>query len=328
MDVSARKPRVFPPVGRCIYCGSDGSGTLTKEHILPAGLGGSLILPRASCSQCQKVIHKFETICMRQTLLPFRKAVGLTRHPDDLPASVPLVFDLDLQGPRLVALDEHPNIVVLPGLCEPPGILAGRVPKRALRFEYKSFAGVEILAGTQQRLLEQKRVGISLDGYAWVRMLAKIAHGIAVAELGPDGFDPKLPDLILGRNPLLAGYLVGQGMVPIPLPENHPLHQVSILNATMGEQEIAVVHLRLFADLGIETPTYTVVVGSLRRRRSASDSHLDDEATTSGPPHGTGTPLTSPETRWTENVVHLGPDTVPPIEAASEPTVPDRLTVT
>ena len=37
MDISAAKARVFPPVGRCIYCGGDGGGTLTKEHIFPAG---------------------------------------------------------------------------------------------------------------------------------------------------------------------------------------------------------------------------------------------------------------------------------------------------
>ena len=38
MDISAASARVFPPVGRCIYCGGDGGGTLTKEHIFPAGI--------------------------------------------------------------------------------------------------------------------------------------------------------------------------------------------------------------------------------------------------------------------------------------------------
>ena len=56
MDISAAKARVFPPVGRCIYCGGDGGGTLTKEHIFPAGLGGGLVLPRASCTSCQTEI--------------------------------------------------------------------------------------------------------------------------------------------------------------------------------------------------------------------------------------------------------------------------------
>ena len=46
MDVSATKARVFPPVGRCIYCGGDGGGRLTKEHIFPAGIGGGLVKQR------------------------------------------------------------------------------------------------------------------------------------------------------------------------------------------------------------------------------------------------------------------------------------------
>jgi hypothetical protein len=256
MDVSARNSRVFPPVGRCIYCGSVGGGVLTKEHILPAGLGGSLILPRASCTACQAMIHTFETICMRETLLPFRKAIGLRRHAKEVPVSVPLTFDLDLQGPRRVGLDQHPNVVVLPALRDPPGILAGRAPERELNFEYKIFGGVEILEETQRRLSKQKRVGINLDGYSWIRMLAKIAHGLAVAELGLEGFDPGLPDLILGRNPLLASYLVGRGMVPMPVPENAPLplHNIRLLGATSGGRHMAAVNMRLFAELGPETP--------------------------------------------------------------------------
>ena len=32
MDISAVKARVFPPANRCIYCGSDGGGTLTTRR--------------------------------------------------------------------------------------------------------------------------------------------------------------------------------------------------------------------------------------------------------------------------------------------------------
>jgi hypothetical protein len=63
---------------------------------------------------------------MRKTLLPYRKASGLIRHPTDLPATVPLTLDLALEGPTQVPLDMHPNVVVLPGLRELPGILSPR----------------------------------------------------------------------------------------------------------------------------------------------------------------------------------------------------------
>jgi hypothetical protein len=102
MDISAAKARVFLPVGRCIYCGGDGGGTLMKEHIFPAG--GGLVLPRASYTPCQTEIQTFETICMRKTLLPYRKARGLIRHPNDLPATVPLTLGREPQGPTQVAL--------------------------------------------------------------------------------------------------------------------------------------------------------------------------------------------------------------------------------
>lgn len=76
MDISAAKARVFLPVGRCIYCGGDGGGTLMKEHIFPAGIGGGLVLPRASCTPCQTEIQTFETICMRKTLCRTAKLGG------------------------------------------------------------------------------------------------------------------------------------------------------------------------------------------------------------------------------------------------------------
>jgi len=262
MDISAAKARVFPPVGRCIYCGSDGGGTLTKEHIFPAGLGGGLVLPRASCTPCQREIQTFEDICMRKTLLPHRKARRLIRHPRDLPATVPLTLDLDLQGPTQVSLDAHPNVVVLPGLREPPGILAGRPPEPMVQFEFKIFGHLDILEETKRRLQTQQVVGIYLDGYAWLRMLAKIAHGYAIAELGFSRFSPALPDLILGRNPLLSSYLIGKCPVPAAIPDNPPLLMIGMRRASVGERHFVAVNVRLFADLGGETPVYTVIAGS------------------------------------------------------------------
>jgi hypothetical protein len=262
MDISARKPRVFPSVGRCIYCGGDGDGRLTKEHISAAGIGGGLILPNASCTPCQTEIQIFETICMRRILLPYRKSRGLVRHPNDLPATVPLTLDLALQGPTWVALDTHPNVVVLPGLRELPGILTGRPPGPMVQFDYKIFGQLDIVDETKRRIQEQQVFGIYLDCYAWVRMLAKIAHGYAVAELGLNRFAPALPDLILGRNPLLSSYLIGKCPVPRSIPDNPPLLMIDMSCASMGERRFVAVNMRLFADLGEETPVYTVIAGS------------------------------------------------------------------
>lgn len=146
MDVTADNARRFPSFSKCIYCGA--GGRLTREHIYPAGLGGGLILPDASCEICQRIIHGVETTCMRKTLLPYRQAIGLVREKKDLPATVPLTLDLELSGPKKVALDDHPKVVVLPGLRDLPGILTGTPPASIVQFEYKIFCEAPEIAVT------------------------------------------------------------------------------------------------------------------------------------------------------------------------------------
>ncbi len=45
--------KIYQPVGRCIFCGSE-KGTMDDEHIIPFFLGGRLVLPNASCKDCAK----------------------------------------------------------------------------------------------------------------------------------------------------------------------------------------------------------------------------------------------------------------------------------
>lgn len=263
VSVSAATARRFDPAGHCIYCGGDGDGKLTKEHIFPQGLGGGLILPEASCATCQREILRFETICMRQILLPYRKTTGLIRHPSDLPAMVPLALDLDLQGPTHVALETHPDIVVLPGMRDPPGILTDTPPQPSVEFEHQIFGHIDIVAEMRASFRAQKNAGIHLNGYAWLRMLAKIAHGYAFAELGLKRFEPALPDFILGRNPRLASYLIGKCVVPFPIPALPPLLMIEMKSATRTGRTYAAVNMRLLADLGNQVPAYTVIAGVL-----------------------------------------------------------------
>lgn len=42
--------KIYQPVNVCIYCG--GTGALSDEHIIPFGLGGRWVLPKASCAEC------------------------------------------------------------------------------------------------------------------------------------------------------------------------------------------------------------------------------------------------------------------------------------
>ncbi|MBP6077135.1 MAG: hypothetical protein KA520_12490 [Nitrosomonas sp.] len=54
-----------PPL-KCIYCGNTDE-KLTKEHIVPRGLGGTCTIPSASCKKCQKITSQLEHSILRGT---------------------------------------------------------------------------------------------------------------------------------------------------------------------------------------------------------------------------------------------------------------------
>ncbi|WP_080744877.1 HNH endonuclease [Cupriavidus necator] len=66
--------RYLPP-GRCIYC--DAPENLTREHIIPAGLGGNWVLPEASCRRCAAKTSAAELHVMRVMLGDFRATAGV-----------------------------------------------------------------------------------------------------------------------------------------------------------------------------------------------------------------------------------------------------------
>lgn len=87
-------------------------------------------------------------------------------------------------------------------------------------------------------------------------MLAKIAHSMAVAELGLAGFRPFLLDIIHGRAEDAHQFVGGRLKARPALPHRH---EVLILGYEIGETTLVAAEVRLFADLG--APTYVVVVG-------------------------------------------------------------------
>src|SRR4051794_27690090 len=68
------RARTYPAVGRCIYCDAQlGDAVLTTEHIIPESLGGMLVLPEASCTDCQKFTSAFEGINAGRLFKPIRR---------------------------------------------------------------------------------------------------------------------------------------------------------------------------------------------------------------------------------------------------------------
>jgi hypothetical protein len=262
-SLSKEKPRVYGPANFCIYCGRKEDGlALTREHIIPIGLGGGLVFLKASCDDCRNITREIETTCLRKMLLPYRLYAGMVRHADDLPKHVPLMFSAGPQRAGIpIPLFDHPTILVMPHFLEPPGLLIGKAPDTRLNLLYQ-IIGDRQLHDTMQKVIADKTiVSLHFDISAFMKMLAKIAHSFAVAEVGLENFDPMLMDLLFGRNLALASNLIGLSTNPMPIPENLR-HQIAWGALPWARQWVVGVRIRLFAAHST-TQAYTVVAGVL-----------------------------------------------------------------
>jgi hypothetical protein len=229
---TARGGKVYPPVGACIYCRTT-EGQLTKEQIIPLGLGGNWILPRASCKRCAAITSDVEQFCLRPMLGPFRIRLVLpTRRPKKRPSELPIEF-IQPGGQRKrrsVPVEEFPATCLgfrwpAPGLIrlQPPSEnFEGELVARFINEELRKHAtpdGQKVKLGSINMLL-------------FARMLAKIGHSYAVADLGLSMFRPLLPDFILGKSSA-APWLVGgdaSSQAPDTEPRLHHVYRNSVLS--------------------------------------------------------------------------------------------------
>lgn len=253
----------YAPVGHCIYCGSH-HPPLTLEHIIPYALEGELLLPAASCDRCQRMTTSAERTCLREMFLAPRTHLNMkTRRPKHRPKKLKMgVYDGNIKDGlpkdmrevgfqwRELPLDEHPYAIMLPDMPQ-PGILNGRQDSGSFQLSGISFrllrAPPTASDPSQQNVIMQP-----LHTGAFPRMLAKIAHGLAVAEFGEDTFVPALPEYILGRR---EDYSFIMGSVSIGKSKKKD-HVACSLHFEGG---YFTAHIQLFAQFGFRP--YQVVVG-------------------------------------------------------------------
>ena len=174
--------KTYPPVGYCIYCGTS-EQELSKEHILPRSLGGNLILPQASCERCACIIGKFEQTCARFMFGPYRIRMQMpTRNPKERPTTLPLKI-LKRDGSKTTVdlpASVHPSALVM---CKfaPPTILTGLESEKRHHLEIHAYANSNILRLYSRLRAKALHLG-SFDALAFSRMIAKVAHGAAIAE--------------------------------------------------------------------------------------------------------------------------------------------------
>src|SRR5262245_28072773 len=83
----------YTAVKCCIYCRSEEA--LNDEHIIPFGLGGRWVLPKATCADCAKKTSSFEHTCLRTMFGPLRMFYDMpTRRRNKRLQKIPLKVKL------------------------------------------------------------------------------------------------------------------------------------------------------------------------------------------------------------------------------------------
>ena len=220
-----------------------------------------MVLPKASCLEDAKITSGVELFCSRAMLGPMRIRMRLpTRRPKERPTHLQLEYELRDGQPEkgsFVPVDEFPA-ALLGFRFAAPGLLRGQPPAN-------DFDDAELVArfigddGQKGGASTGRKVKIgTINQLTFARLLAKIGHAYAVAQLGINGFKPLLPDLILGKS-TEASWLVGGDASGIPLLDEEGLHSIHLQNCLHDGVKYVLVAIRLFAFAGM--PRYHVVVG-------------------------------------------------------------------
>jgi hypothetical protein len=256
---------------------------LSDEYIIPFGLGGRWILPKASCGECARKTRAFEDMCQRAMFQPLGVSNGLpTRkvHPEGLALQAEV-------GPHaeqpVVDCDQQPYPILLrfPFLEMPDeltGCTPGRrrnAPVRHIWIRVASFRERFILQFWIRETSHCDEIVPRLDALAaksdaaaiaptstlqasdFFRILAKIGHAFAVAEMGVGSFSPFLTPMICDAVTSNYGRYVG-GLQCIE-PAAALIHELSF--DPVGGDRLGIVAVRIRLLAALETPTYHVAVG-------------------------------------------------------------------
>lgn len=180
----------------------------------------------------------------------------------------PKSFDLQLVGKdgtiitHKIPAAEHPTAIPLLGFGT-PGILMGQLAPDA---EAEMLVNVVIIGLGEDHLTNVQKI-IPRGGTIYERirpvdfgrMLAKIAHSYAIAELGLKSFNHLLLEFILERTPFDGNYLVGGDLSNLPPSDPHNLHELKWRWEDTILGRFLIVGIRLFACFG--GPQYYVVTG-------------------------------------------------------------------
>lgn len=260
---------VYPAVNVCIYCRANRD--LSDEHIIPFGMGGRLVLPKASCRTCSKITSEIERTCLRKMYGPLRLLYGLpSRRTKDRPSSLPLKVrrrEGDEWSIALVPQERYPFLVTFPYFSI-PGLLAGDEQKNSLgpvtdriwirgASPFHDFGSLLAKLGRELKVHELQPDS-DLDVAAFCRLLAKIAIGYVAALHGASEVPSTLTSMVIENKLEGCRHFIGSSVSDEPAVNR--LHDIT--TGTFRPFDVPVVRIRLLAKLG--TPTYWVALGKDR----------------------------------------------------------------
>jgi hypothetical protein len=257
----------YAPIKSCIYCDATvyseepevRRAPLGAEHIIPEGLDGKLELPEASCRRCEAATARLE----RDVLLRTMKAVRLYlqikgKRRSSRPRTLPLTDSTGGDGKdRIVQIpvEDYPVAFNMP-LMGAPGVFTGG-PGGS-----QPFTGFTMIPFRLDHRVLRLKYGIKSfalpvwDTHMLLRMLAKIGHAFAVAELGLSQFKPLLCDVIRTQAEDAFNCIGGEPHIER---RSTALHELGLGYQRANGKDYVVARVRLFA--GHYGPTYYVVVG-------------------------------------------------------------------
>lgn len=260
MNIICGLTKLLKPPPKCIYCGKTDQ-KLTKEHVIPRGLGGTCTIPSASCEDCQKITSKLEHSILRGTYLPLRtKAKFPTGHKNNRPNSFEATAMKTNGSSQKIEIptSKYPTLYIVVHL-PPPGILSNAELNEKNPEMRISFSGnQEEVNALFSEYPDTEAFEFSSE-VVWgdlCRMLAKIAHGFTVMHLGTESYTSLLPPVILGNSPYLS-HLVGGA---VPLDESCINESIDGYGFELSINDTGYIIVNIDI-IGGRLPTYTVVAG-------------------------------------------------------------------
>lgn len=254
----------YAPAGKCIYCGDLASKDtrLGEEHIIPRSIGGTLVLPEASCRKCERETSRIETYCAKHYFYAARVHEGIRGRRARGPKT--LVQTELVNPPERIKMDvkNHPGLLDM-WLLPPPDVFGPSTGETAL----VDLVGIVLVPDFHERIQKTSfryRHAINVSLNQFTRLLAKIGHSYACAVIGEANFKPYLLDLIFWRLPLeplkyIGGYSIELSPFNYTQPPSKERHEIQLEISRRSGKNLVLVKLRLFSQYS--SPNYCIVVG-------------------------------------------------------------------